>query len=70
MVFGHLSRLQRAGHGRPETVYAAASSRQPGHPERRDNFSAIVRFTGGAYAVVSQTLSAFNPHRKADRGAV
>jgi len=49
--------------GRPETIYAAANSRQPGHPELQDNFSAIVRFTGGAYAVVSQTLSAFEHHQ-------
>jgi myo-inositol 2-dehydrogenase/D-chiro-inositol 1-dehydrogenase len=49
--------------GRPETVYAAANSRQPGHPELQDNFSAIMRFTGGAYAVVSQTLSAFEHHQ-------
>lgn len=49
--------------GRPETVYATGNSRQPGHPELQDNFSAIVRFTGDAYAVVSQTLSAFEHHQ-------
>jgi len=49
--------------GRPETIYAAANFRQPGHPELQDNFSTIVRFTGGAYAVVSQTLSAFEHHQ-------
>ena len=49
--------------GQPESVYAAANSRQPDHPELYDNFSAIVNFRGGAYAVVSQTLSAFEHHQ-------
>ena len=47
----------------PETVYAAANSRQEDHPELQDNFTAIVRFSSGAYAVVSQTLSAFEHHQ-------
>jgi myo-inositol 2-dehydrogenase/D-chiro-inositol 1-dehydrogenase len=49
--------------GLPETVFAAANSRQPNHPELQDNFSAIVNFQNGAYAVVSQTLSAFEHHQ-------
>lgn len=49
--------------GEPRTVYARANSKQPGHPELQDNFSAIVSFDGGAYAVVSQTLSAFEHHQ-------
>jgi len=61
--FFDLARWYLEPAGRPETVYAAANSRQPGHPELQDNFSAIVRFTGGAYAVVSQTLSAFEHHQ-------
>ena len=39
------------------------NSRQPGHPELQDNFSAIMHFEGGAYAVVSQTLAAFEHHQ-------
>jgi len=61
--FFDLARWYLEPAGRPEAVYAAANSRQPGHPELQDNFSAIVRFTGGAYAVVSQTLSAFEHHQ-------
>ena len=47
----------------PTSVYAAANSRQPDHPELQDNFSAIMHFDGGAYAVVSQTLAAFEHHQ-------
>lgn len=53
--------LQSAGD--PLSVYARANSRQPEHPELQDNFSAIVNFPGGAYAVVSQTLAAFEHHQ-------
>jgi len=53
--------LQEAGD--PISVYAAANSRQKNHPELQDNFSAIVKHRGGAYAVVSQTLSAFEHHQ-------
>jgi len=45
------------------SVFARANSRQPDHPELQDNFSAIVNFPGGAYAVISQTLSAFEHHQ-------
>ena len=61
--FFDLARWYLTSVGEPETVYAAANSRQPGHPELQDNFSAVVRLTGGAYAVVSQTLSAFEHHQ-------
>jgi myo-inositol 2-dehydrogenase/D-chiro-inositol 1-dehydrogenase len=61
--FFDLARWYLQGTGEPERVYAAANSRQPDHPELQDNFSAIVHFTGGAYAVISQTLSAFEHHQ-------
>jgi myo-inositol 2-dehydrogenase/D-chiro-inositol 1-dehydrogenase len=48
--------------GNPQTVYATANSRQAGHPELKDNFTVIVSFPRGAYAVVSQTLAAFEHH--------
>ena len=51
--------------GAPVSVYARANSKQPDHPELQDNFSAIVNFPGGAYAVISQTLSAFEHHQVA-----
>ncbi len=61
--FFDLARWYLSSVGEPESVYAAANSRQPGHPELQDNCSAIMKFTGGAYAVVSQTLAAFEHHQ-------
>jgi myo-inositol 2-dehydrogenase/D-chiro-inositol 1-dehydrogenase len=61
--FFDLARWYLSSVGQPESVYAAANSRQPDHPELQDNCSAIVKFTGGAYAVVSQTLAAFEHHQ-------
>lgn len=61
--FFDLARWYLGGHGEPATVYAAANSRDPSRPSLHDNFSAIVRWTGGAYAVVSQTLAAFEHHQ-------
>ena len=61
--FFDLARWYLSGEGEPEEVFAAANSRQPDHPELQDNFSAIVKFTGGPYSVISQTLSAFEHHQ-------
>jgi len=61
--FFDLARWYLRSVGQPESVYAAANSRQPDHPELQDNCSAIMHFTGGAYAVVSQTLAAFEHHQ-------
>jgi myo-inositol 2-dehydrogenase/D-chiro-inositol 1-dehydrogenase len=61
--FFDLARWYLGSLGEPLTVYAAAKARRADHPELRDNFSAIVKFPGGAYAVVSQTLSAFEHHQ-------
>ncbi len=61
--FFDLARWYLSGVGQPESVYAAANSRQPDHPELQDNCSAIMHFTGGAYAVVTQTLAAFEHHQ-------
>ncbi|MBN2132852.1 MAG: hypothetical protein JW741_25350 [Sedimentisphaerales bacterium] len=49
--------------GDPVSVYACANARQPDHPELQDNFSALVHFPAGAYAVVTQTLSGFEHHQ-------
>jgi len=51
--------------GDPLSVYAVANGKRPDHPELHDNFSAIVRFAGGRYAVVSQTLAAWEHHQTA-----
>ncbi|MEM1068355.1 MAG: Gfo/Idh/MocA family oxidoreductase [Planctomycetota bacterium] len=61
--FFDLARWYLESSGTPERIYATANSRQPDHPELQDNFSAIMHFSGGAYAVVSQTLAAFEHHQ-------
>ncbi len=61
--FFDLARWYLSTSGEPKQVYAMANSRQPDHPELQDNFSAIVTFDGGAYAVITQTLSAFEHHQ-------
>ena len=61
--FFDLARWYLQSNGEPCSVYASGNSRQPGHPELKDNFSAIMHFDGGAYAVVSQTLAAFEHHQ-------
>ncbi len=61
--FFDLARWYLADHGDPETVYAAANSIDPARPHLHDNFSAIMRYSSGAYAVVSQTLAAFEHHQ-------
>jgi myo-inositol 2-dehydrogenase/D-chiro-inositol 1-dehydrogenase len=61
--FFDMARWYLSGAGDPASVYARANSRQPGHPELQDNFSAILNFAGGPYAVISQTLAAFEHHQ-------
>ncbi|MGB0759014.1 MAG: Gfo/Idh/MocA family protein [Rubripirellula sp.] len=61
--FFDLARWYLEAAGQPESIYATANSRQPDHPELHDNFSAVMHFSGGAYAVVSQTLAAFEHHQ-------
>lgn len=60
--------------GEPTSIYARANSLDPRRPELHDNFSAIVNFPGGRYAVISQTLGAFEHHQVAkitgSRGAL
>ena len=60
--FFDLARWYLWGFGQPESVYARANSKQEGHPELQDNFTTIVNFSGGAYAVITQTLAAFGHH--------
>ncbi len=60
--FFDLARWWMAPAGQPESIYARANARLADHPELHDNFSAIVNYPGGPYAVVSQTLSAFEHH--------
>lgn len=61
--FFDFARWYLSSAGEPVSVFATANSRQPDHPELQDNFSAIVQFNGGKYAVVSQSLSMFEHHQ-------
>ena len=61
--FFDLARWYLSASGDPVSVFAKANSSQEDHPELQDNFSAILQFAGGAYAVVSQTLCAFEHHQ-------
>lgn len=57
--FFDLARWYLTGEGEPVSVYARANSRHPDKPQLTDNFSAVMGYETGAYAIVSQTLSAF-----------
>lgn len=61
--FFDLARWYLAAQGEPSTVYAVANSRDESRPVLYDNFSATMRYDSGAYAVVSQTLAAFEHHQ-------
>lgn len=61
--FFDLARWYLQSTGQPHTVYAAANARDPAHPELHDNFAATVKFSGGAMAVIAQTLAAFEHHQ-------
>jgi myo-inositol 2-dehydrogenase/D-chiro-inositol 1-dehydrogenase len=63
--FFDLARWYLRGAGDPLSVYACGNGRRAGHPELHDNFSAIVTFPGGQYAVISQTLAAWEHHQTA-----
>ena len=61
--FFDFARWYLNGAGDPSSIFASANSRQANHPELQDNFSAIVNFPGGEYAVVTQSLSMFEHHQ-------
>ena len=61
--FFDLARWYLSSEGDPVTVHAAANSIDPTRPHLHDNFSAIMKYESGAYAVVSQTLAAFEHHQ-------
>ncbi len=60
--FFDLARWYFTSCGDPVSIYARANSRHADAPQLNDNFSAIVNFADGGYAVVSQTLAAFGHH--------
>jgi myo-inositol 2-dehydrogenase/D-chiro-inositol 1-dehydrogenase len=63
--FFDLARWYFSSAGEPTSIYAAANGKQPNHPELHDNFSAILHFAQGRYAVISQTLAAWEHHQTA-----
>ncbi|HEV3339803.1 MAG TPA: Gfo/Idh/MocA family oxidoreductase [Pirellulales bacterium] len=63
--FFDLARWYFAGVGEPLSVFARANGKQAGHPELHDNFSAMLSFPQGRYAVISQTLAGWEHHQTA-----
>src|SRR4051812_40790414 len=61
--FFDLARWYLESAGDPVELYAYGKSRDPERPQLFDNFSAMFRYANGAYAVVSQTLAAFEHHQ-------
>jgi len=63
--FFDLARWYFAGVGEPLSVFAQANGKQAGHPELHDNFSAMLSFPQGRYAVITQTLAGWEHHQTA-----
>jgi myo-inositol 2-dehydrogenase/D-chiro-inositol 1-dehydrogenase len=61
--FFDLARWYFSGAGEPVSIYARANGTRLEHPELHDNFSAIVNFPGGRYAVITQTLTGWEHHQ-------
>lgn len=61
--FFDLARWYLQSAGEPVELYARGNSRDPSRPDLYDNFSAMFSYANGAYAVVSQTLAAFEHHQ-------
>jgi myo-inositol 2-dehydrogenase/D-chiro-inositol 1-dehydrogenase len=63
--FFDLARWYFAKAGEPVSVFASASHKRDEHPELQDNFSALLHFPNGGYAVISQTLAGYEHHQVA-----
>ena len=50
-------------YAKPVSIHASANSTDSGRPELQDNVGATINFSNGAFAVVAQTLSAFEHHQ-------
>ncbi|RFC48588.1 MAG: myo-inositol 2-dehydrogenase / D-chiro-inositol 1-dehydrogenase [Verrucomicrobia bacterium] len=61
--FFDLARWYLEGSGDPVELYAYGNSRDSQRPSLYDNFSAMFQYSNGSYAVVSQTLAAFEHHQ-------
>lgn len=63
--FFDLARWYFERFAQPVSVDARANAVRADHPELQDHFMAIVNFTGGAYAVISQCLNGWEHHQTA-----
>jgi myo-inositol 2-dehydrogenase/D-chiro-inositol 1-dehydrogenase len=63
--FFDLARWYFQGVAEPVSVYARANAKRADHPELQDHFSATLEFTGGRYAVISQSLGGWEHHQVA-----
>lgn len=61
--FFDLARWYLESSGDPVELHACGNSRDPRRPTLFDNFSAMFKYANGSYAVVSQTLAAFEHHQ-------
>ena len=61
--FFDLARWYFQGTAEPVSVYARANGKRADHPELQDHFSAVVNFSGGRYAVISQSLGGWEHHQ-------
>ena len=61
--FFDLARWYFQGVGEPVSVYARAVAKNAERPQLQDNFSAVVNFPDGRYAVISQTLAGWEHHQ-------
>jgi myo-inositol 2-dehydrogenase/D-chiro-inositol 1-dehydrogenase len=63
--FFDLARWYFQGTAEPVSVYARANAKRADHPELQDHFSALVNYTRGRYAVISQSLGGWEHHQVA-----
>lgn len=63
--FFDLARWYFSSVGEPVSVFAQGNGKRADHPELHDNFSAMLTFPNGRYAVISQTLAAWEHHQVA-----
>lgn len=63
--FFDLARWYMQSVGDPIRVTARGNARDPSRRDLYDNFTAVVDYAGGQYAVISQTLAAFGHHQTA-----
>ena len=61
--FFDLARWYFQGTAEPASVVARANCKRTDRPELKDHFSAMIDFTGGRYAVVSQSLGGWEHHQ-------